>query len=88
VYCNTGYGRGQCGYFPEEAEADAVRFHLVADHGDRLEVQYTLEKACWPVGHGLLSVSVEEPYASDILRQQAAKFAASYARRRGTTRGA
>lgn len=81
-HCNTGYGRGRCGYFPEQAEADAVRFHLIADRGDRLEIQFILEKECWPLRHGTLTVLTDAPDEQDVLRQQAAKFAASYARRR------
>ena len=80
-YCNNGYGRGHCEFFPAEAAADAFRFHLIADHGDRLEIQYVLEKACWPVENGVLNIASDEVGAEDILRQQAVSFAASYWRR-------
>ena len=80
-YCNNGYGRGHCEFFPAEADADAFRFHLIADHGDRLEIQYVLEKACWPIEHGLVNIASDEVCARDILRQQAVSFATSYRRR-------
>jgi len=80
-YCNNGYGRGHCEYFPAKADADAFRFHLIADHGDRLEIQYILEKKCWPIEHGVLNIASDEPRAEDTLRQQAVSFAASYRRR-------
>jgi len=81
-HCNPGYSRGECKCFPLEAEADAFRFHLSADHGNRLEIQYVVERACWPLRHGLLEIDLEAPMDENILRQQAAAFAASYSGRR------
>jgi len=80
-YCNNGYGRGHCEFFPADALADASRFHLIADHGDRLEIQYVLEKKCWPIENGVFNIASDEVGARDILRQQAVSFAASYRRR-------
>ena len=31
--CNCGYARGRCPHFPDDAEADAVRFSMA---GERL----------------------------------------------------
>jgi hypothetical protein len=80
-HCNNGYARGLCRYFPPEAEADAFRFHVIADHGDHLEIQYIVEKACWPVEHDVLKIAPDEAGAKEIVRQQAISFAASYRRR-------
>ncbi len=71
-YCNRGYGRGNCPRFPEHAESDAVRFHML-EHGG---IMYILEKDYRPVRHGIAGDSQDA-----ILEQQAAAFAASYARR-------
>jgi hypothetical protein len=80
-YCNNGYARGHCGYFPPETEADAFRFQVIAEHGEHLEIQYIVEKECWPTEHGVLKIAVDDAGAGDILGQQAASFAASYRRR-------
>ena len=84
--CNSGYARGKCCRFPEQAHADAVRFNVASDEDDRIRVQYIFEKACWPLDHGELRYSVRErsfgPNAMDeILARQAAAFVESYLRR-------
>ena len=84
--CNSGYARGKCDRFPEEAPADAVRFNVASDDDDGIRVQFILEKACWPLDHGELRYSVREgsfePNAMDeILGRQAAAFVESYLRR-------
>jgi hypothetical protein len=87
-HCNPGYARGQCCRFPAHAEADAFRFHVAADCGERLEVLYIVEQACWPVRHGKLDIATADAIAApteqldEILRQQAVVFAASYSKRR------
>jgi hypothetical protein len=84
-HCNSGYARGQCARFPEDAEMDAFRFHVASERGDRLEVLYIIEQACWPLRHGTLLVELSSPpelSGVDNLQRQAAAFAASYSKRR------
>lgn len=85
--CNVGYARGRCDRFPEEARADAVRFHVAEDSGERIRVQYIFERDCWPGEHGVLDYLVRERrFAGEdgvaILRIQAGLFLESYLRRR------
>jgi len=80
--CNVGYSRGLCQCFPLDAEADSFRFHVATDRGNKLEIQYVVEKACWPLRHGVLDIDLETPMEQNILRQQALAFATSYSRRR------
>jgi hypothetical protein len=49
-YCNFGYGAGSCSHFPDDAEADAVRFSFSAGR----ELVWILEKDFAPVRHGRL----------------------------------
>ena len=85
--CNVGYPRGCCDCFPSDAEIDAVRFHVTEDTPDRIRIQYTLEKDCWPCGDGILEYFVsdrrlEAGAENEILRSQAGAFLTSYLRRR------
>jgi hypothetical protein len=83
--CNLGYGRGRCDRFPEAAQADAVRFHILEDAGALIRIQYVFEKDCWPRENGTLEcVAGAESTGpeNDTLRRQAAAFAESYGRRR------
>jgi hypothetical protein len=81
-HCNRGYGRGECDRFPPDGEADAVRFHVSVHQGTLLQIQFILEKKCWPLRHGVLEYqeSVLTP-ADAILARQASAFAESYLRR-------
>ena len=75
--CNFGYGRGRCEHFPADAAADAIRFHAAESAGELIQIQYVLEKDCWPAGHGKVDFSAP---LSTLLRQAAA-FRESYQRR-------
>lgn len=77
--CNCGYARGVCDRFPEETQADAVRFSIRA--GDPLKLIYIVERSHAPVEHGL----VGDRDANEILTAQARAFAESHARERGLT---
>jgi len=84
--CNSGYARGKCDRFPQDARADAVRFSVAADEGDGIRLQYIFEKLCWPLDHGELRYSVSEhsfssELADEIVARQAAAFLESYLRR-------
>ncbi len=78
--CNIGYARGECPRFPEDASADAVRFHIVSRAESTLELLYVLERAHLPVQQGRLLYSRETRTmtgAQDqpLLTQQALAFA-------------
>jgi hypothetical protein len=62
-FCNFGYGRRGCEWFPPDGRADAVRF---SHRGE--DVIYVLEKDCFPQEHG------NPATASDIIRRQAEVF--------------
>jgi hypothetical protein len=79
--CNFGYGRDRCEQFPAASGADAIRFHVAKDAGGLIEIQYVLEKDCWPGEHGVLDRSA----AGEILRRQADAYLESYLRRRNAT---
>jgi hypothetical protein len=87
--CNPGYGREQCGRFPADARADAVRFHVAEDGRDLIRVQWVYEKDCWPVEHGLLEYSMAtreflgEP-GDHLLWRQAAVFVEGWIQRSRT----
>lgn len=84
--CNSGYARGKCAWFPEDARADAVRFHVRAESGDGIDVQYIFEKACFPLEHGELHYSIAlgsfsaQPLDA-VAGRQAAVFVESYLRK-------
>jgi hypothetical protein len=69
-YCNFGYGRGHCGNFPRNAEADAVRFSVSASN----ELIWIFEKDYAPAAHGRLDET------GGIVRRQAEVFFENYER--------
>lgn len=89
--CNTGYGRGSCVRFPQDASTDAVRFHVAEDSGEFIRIQYVFEKECWPKEDGLLECSADSRLINGtedaILRGQAVAFLESYLRLRSEARG-
>ena len=68
--CNFGYGQGHCQSFPQDSEADAVRFSLSATR----ELVWILEKNFSPVRHGGMQD------ADRIVRKQAEVFLENYER--------
>lgn len=85
--CNVGYGRECCERFPLDAEADAVRFHVMSEAGELIRIQYTFEKNCWPREHGVFEFpltrqGLSDGLADEILRRQATTFLESYRRRK------
>jgi hypothetical protein len=85
--CNVGYARARCERFPPDTRADAVRFHVSEDSGERIRIQYIFEQDCWPGQHGVLDYSVRERKFSGsldngILQTQAGAFLEGYLRRR------
>ena len=84
--CNSGYARGKCVHFPEDASHDAVRFSVLSDSAGAIRVEYVFERNCWPLGHGVLSYSaVTHSFASspldEVAGRQAEVFIESYLRR-------
>jgi hypothetical protein len=84
--CNLGYARKRCRRFPTGAEADAVRFSIESDDGERLEIVYVLEKDWAPVRHGRVECGRDGVAGSEnldgILKRQMEFFTASYLARR------
>ncbi len=84
--CNVGYGRECCERFPQDAGADAIRFHVMTDAGGLIRIQYIFEKNCWPREHGVFEFPLTSQELSDgpdaILRRQATTFLDSYRRRK------
>lgn len=85
--CNCGYARGRCAMFPQDWAADAVRFSVAADRGERIDLIWIVEKNHAPAEHGILEYSVNAgvfigAHISELLRKQAAAFAESHLRRR------
>lgn len=84
--CNTGYARSRCPRFPSDTLHDAVRFHVASENGDLIRLQYVYEKQWWPGDHGTLEYSrslhaIATDAGTNLLRQQAAAFAASWVRK-------
>jgi len=84
--CNSGYARSRCPHFPPESPHDAIRFHVAAENGDLIRLQYIYEREWWPREHGTLEYSraqgqVTADIGGDLLRRQAAAFAASWIRK-------
>ena len=87
-FCNLGYGRGACERFPDNAEADAVRFHIASEAAAFIRIQYVVEKDCWPRDHGTVECSLPSQtfpggLADEILGRQLGAFVESYRRRCG-----
>ena len=86
-WCNFGYARGRCDCFPGGGAADAVRFSVTRDVGQRVSLTYVVEKDHSPLEFGALEYAVEDarldgPHMSDVLIQQARAFLESYLSRR------
>ena len=86
--CNSGYARSRCSHFPAESPHDAIRFHVAGEQGDLIRLQYIYEREWWPGEHGGLEYSrarreIASPGAGELLRCQAAAFAASWIRKTG-----
>lgn len=87
-FCNVGYGRGCCERFPNSAETDAVRLHILGSAGGVTRVKYVFEKDCWPKEHGSFDWSAAGSELSGdssdlILRRQVTVFLENYERRAG-----
>ena len=85
-FCNVGYARSRCPRFPAGDGADAVRFVISADDGERLVIQYATERgylphSCGTVEYTSADMRLSAPLAPPLDRQILA-FAGSYLRRK------
>jgi hypothetical protein len=86
--CCLGYARDRCAAFPQnDQSADAVRFHIVRDTGDRIELYCVLERDHHPYAHGpleysLLTGSLREAPFGAIIQRQAEAYVESYRARK------
>ena len=86
--CNLGYAAQRCSRFPENADADAVRFTVARADQCLIGLYYVAEKNHLPHSHGQLEYSRNAgeftiPHANANLQRQAEAYLASYLRRQG-----
>ncbi len=84
--CNLGYPAG-CARFPRDRSADAVRFAVVRDRGDMIQLCYVCEREHRPGEYGSLEFDVASgAWASEhrnpCIQRMAACFVESYLLRR------
>lgn len=84
--CNLGYGRGQCGWFPEGDGPDAVRFAISKHDGGLVRIAYVVERDHHPFANGTAEYSLDEGSLEGVpgetLGRQAMAYVASYLRRK------
>lgn len=85
--CNMGYARATCAHFPEKQMCDAVRFLIVSDRDQIIQVAYSMERDHYPEAHGKLAYSrVQSVFTGEAanprLEHQARAYVLSYLRRR------
>ncbi len=85
--CNMGYARRTCPHFPENQKCDAVRFLIVSDRDQIIQIAYAVERDHHPEMHGTLAYSrVQSVFTADAtnprLEHQARAYVMSYLRRR------
>jgi hypothetical protein len=85
--CNMGYARRTCAHFPDNPGCDAVRFLIVSDRDQTIEIAYAMERDHHPEAHGTLAYSrVQNLFTGDAanprLEHQARAYVMSYLRRR------
>jgi hypothetical protein len=85
--CNMGYARGTCAHFPENQTCDALRFLIVSDRDQMIQVAYSMERDHYPKAHGTLAYSRVQSMFTSVaadpwLEKQAQAYVMSYLRRR------
>ena len=83
--CNMGYARDKCSRFPAASGPDAVRFTVVRDAGQMIQVSFAVEKNHLPYAQGLLEYSREQEsfvvsLPNGLIEQQARAYLAGYLR--------
>jgi hypothetical protein len=84
--CNLGYATS-CPRLPKHRSYDAVRFAVLNDCGEKIALQFVLEKMYLPAGHGLLEYSRKlnlwtAPHGEQQIQKMAECFLQSYLDRR------
>ncbi len=83
--CNLGYPAA-CEHFPKDRAADAVRFAVVRERGDKLDLCYVFEREHRPGEFGTLEFDVTgacaAPHPNECVQRMAGCFVESYVRRR------
>ena len=82
--CNCGYARSECSHFPGGDAADAVRFSMIDDAGERLQLVFILEREHVPLEHHKITVgpAEDEMDLPPRFAAQARAFLESHLRRR------
>jgi len=91
-FCNLGYPR-QCSRFPADAAADAVRFCVMRDRGDVIELCFVFERDHLPGQFGTLeyepvSGTWRVSHPDERVQKMAACYLDSYLARRVAAAGA
>jgi hypothetical protein len=83
--CNLGYAKS-CPRLPKDRACDAVRFVVTSNSTDVITLQFVLEQAYLPAGHGLLHYdqragSWVSPHPDLRIQKKAECFLQSYLER-------
>jgi hypothetical protein len=83
--CNLGYAKS-CPRLPKDRAYDAVRFAVVSNSGEEILLQFVLEHAYLPAGHGILrfdqrSGTWVSPHPDLRIQKKAECFLQSYLER-------
>lgn len=87
-FCNLGYVRHRCPYFPEESGPDADRFSISLDRNGLIQIWYVVEKNHTAFEHGRLEYSRDTNsftagHSNELVQKQADAYLQSYLRRKG-----
>ena len=90
--CNLGYARATCDRFPSNAVADAIRFAISSDDGQRLRILFAVERGHHPLDHGAIMYRIAEgtfepPLPEAAFASQVRAYATSYLCRQGDAAG-
>lgn len=85
-FCNLGYA-ARCSRMPADRRADCIRFAVARDDGQRIALQYILERDHAPVEHGVVEFDCEaQQWLSRLedacLQRQVECYLATYLERR------
>jgi hypothetical protein len=80
--CNLGYASHQCRRFPQQAEAEAVRFCVRSDIAAEVKIDYVFEQAHLPGRQGTLVYGQNKSWSGvetgSLLERQAQAYLESY----------
>jgi len=83
--CNLGYAKS-CSRLPKERFSDAMRFVVLGNAESRVSLEFVLERAHLPVGHGRLQFDQRSgnwlsPHPDPRIQRKAECFLAAYLER-------